>query len=167
MNIEKSLQRIHWRFSSGNSFKPNQSDIEALNFVVEWSNQQKEKSLKGQQLFAKLYTMYFGELLLHYRDIGMAQRQLNKELGQTTDYIVERFRSNLNAVTFEDAHNKLGLTKKHPAMCTDEETAHDLAILQDNQNFFLHHLDKWTDEAVRKSLDNTISEAINKYKNVL
>lgn len=165
MTIKESLQRIHWRTSSGNAYKPNEKDIEAVNFLVEWVSKEKEKTLQQNQLFAKLYIIYFGELLLHYRDVEFAQKQINDMLSKSTNEHVFWFRQFFNEIEFSKIHTSLGLSKKHPALLSDIENEKEKQIIEENQKLLLENINKWDEDKIRKSLENQITEAYQKYKN--
>lgn len=165
MNIIESLKRIRWRVSNG-TYKPNQIDVDAVNFLCEWVTREKEKTILQNQLFAKLYTMYFSELLLHYQNINVAQKEINNQLSQPISNHVEVFRMRFNDCVMADFSAKIGLSKKHPMLLSDEENKKESEILQANQLEILEHINKYTFEQVGKSLENQITEAINNYKNL-
>ena len=60
--IANNIKRLSYTIGKGN--KPNANDIEALNGVIEYVNQEKERSLNNHQLFAKLYINAFKDILI-------------------------------------------------------------------------------------------------------
>jgi len=164
MTIEKSLQRLHWRISKGN-FTPNENDIEAVNFLVDWVNQQKTKELQENRLFAKLYIVHFGELLTHFQDIDFAQNELHKILSDPLTNHIEWFRMKLNQHISNQFHKSIGLSEKPYYFLSDEEAQQEEILLKENAAEFLENLNKWPIEKVTKSLENQLTEAINKFKN--
>ena len=46
MTIEKAMQRIGWRLGTGKPFQPNQGDIDAYNFIVEFVDKKQKQQLK-------------------------------------------------------------------------------------------------------------------------
>lgn len=165
MTIEKSLQRLHWRISSDKSFKPNENDAQALNEIIEWVNSQKEKTLQENRLFAKLYVLYFGQLLGHYKDIQMAQKELHRSLSDKLLNHVEWFRMFFNQLTSENFNRSIGLSDKPWYFQSDEEKAREKEILQEHQEQFMKHINMWSIEKMSASLSNQITECINKFKN--
>lgn len=53
MNIIKDINRLSFTISKQN--KPNQTDADALDGIIEYVNQEKERQLNNHQLFAKLF----------------------------------------------------------------------------------------------------------------
>jgi len=165
MSIEKSLQRLHWRISAGNNFKPNETDAQALNEIVNWVNASKENTIKENQLFGKLYIIYFGELLEHYKDLEMAQKTMRKSLSDSIIDHTEWFRFKLNNIENMSIYKELGLYEKPYYFQSKEELENEAKVIEENQIKFLASINKWTIEKVAKSLSNQITECINKYKN--
>lgn len=137
--------------------------ITAVNTLVEWINGQKKSYLENHKLFAKLYILYFGQLLLHYRDIEFAQKEIHKSLSDSVPNHAEWFRIIFNTLESEKFNKSIGLSGKHGMLQTDEERQAELKIIQANQSEFLRHINKWDSDKMIVSLNNQISEAINKY----
>lgn len=137
--------------------------IEAVNTLVDWINIQKKSYLENHKLFAKIYILYFGNLLNHYKDIEFAQKDLHKSLSDSVQNHAEWFRIIFNTLESEKYNKSIGLSAKHPALQTREEKEADLKIVQANQSEFLLHLNLWDSEKINESLSNQISEAINKF----
>lgn len=53
----KAINRLAYTISKGN--KPNASDMEALNDIIDYVNKEKERELNNNRLFAKLYVNVF------------------------------------------------------------------------------------------------------------
>ena len=53
----KAINRLAYTISNGN--KPNTSDVEALNQLIDYVNKEKERELNNNRLFAKLYVNVF------------------------------------------------------------------------------------------------------------
>jgi hypothetical protein len=163
MTIENALQRIHWRASSQQNYKPNPKDIEAVNFMVEWVNREKKQSIRKHQMFAKLYSTYLGELLLHYKDVDQAQKEINTILSAPIESSFFWFREKFNLVEHEKALKILKISNATYYMKSKDELQRENEILQDNQEYFLKHIQQWSLENITKSLENQITEAINRY----
>lgn len=169
MSVEKSLQRLHWRFSPNekgqiNSFKPNQNDADALNDVIEWIEREKNKTMLKHQLFAKLFVVLLGEYQVFYKDINTAQKVIHQLLDDDIENHISWFRDKFNSTVFEKAHKDLGLSNKPHYMQTEEEAANDLKIIEDNQKYFLNHINKWSLEKITESLEKQITNALNIYE---
>lgn len=163
MNINDALQRIHWRASAQQNYKPNPKDIEAVNFIVEWVNREKEKSYYTHQLFAKLYVIYFSELLTFFKDTEEAQKEIHQKLSEPMELHTHNFRKKFNLLHINNAVKKLGLKIDVWYNKTKEERKKEAEILQENQNVFLSQINKWTQEEINSNLENQITEAINRY----
>jgi hypothetical protein len=167
MSLEKNVDRMFWRLSKGN-FTPNQNDIKAMTEIVHWINREKEKSRKENVMFAKLYCHVFIQEIEFYKDIKFAQRKIHEILQVSIVKHYEDFCSRLNTVELNKFYNEIGLTDKHPAFKSNEEIEMDKEILKKHQNQYIEMLNGvWSYEQVQKSLNNQITEAINKYKNLL
>ena len=53
----KAINRLAYTISNGN--KPNASDVEALNQLIDYVNKEKQRELNNNRLFAKLYVNVF------------------------------------------------------------------------------------------------------------
>ena len=53
----RALNRLAYTISNGN--KPNASDVEALNQLIDYVNKEKQRELNNNRLFAKLYVNVF------------------------------------------------------------------------------------------------------------
>jgi hypothetical protein len=166
MNIEKAMQRIIWRLSNG-TYTPNQNDVEAVTFLAEWINREKEKTIKENYIFAKLYVNQFIQEIEFYRDIKFAQRNLNEMLQKPIISFYENFHDRLNFLELMKYSKKIGLNEKHPAFLNIEEIDADRQILKENEKTYIEYANGiWNYQTVEKSLNNQITEAINRYKNL-
>lgn len=161
MTIDIALHEIYNKVANDPDSTPDQ--IEAVNTSVDWINAQKKSHLDNHKLFAKVYILYFGQLLNHYRDIEFSQKELHKSLSDSVPHHAEWFRLIFNSIETEKFNKSIGLSDKHPALQTPEEKEADLKIVQANQSEFLRHINKWDSEKINESLSNQISEAINKF----
>lgn len=161
MTIDIALHEIYNKVADDTESTNEQ--IEAVNTLVDWINSQKKSYLENHKLFAKVYILYFGQLLNHYRDVEFAQKELHKSLSDSVPHHAEWFRIIFNSIETEKYSKSIGLSDKHPALKTPEEKEADLKIVQANQSEFLQHLNLWDSEKINESLSNQISEAINKF----
>ena len=131
MNIEKSLQRIEWRFSQGKEFKPNGNDIEAYNELAEYFNQKEKQQLIDNQLFGKMYIYLFGEFVNYYNCTVMdniPQKELHKLLDKDLRLIVEDVTDRLNNAEISACMERKGHLDGYAPM-KYEEVAENLKIM--------------------------------------
>jgi hypothetical protein len=171
-NIEKAINRILWRFKNEN-IKVNESKIiineldqKAVDFLVNWINQQKKDSLIENQLFVKVfcYTLYH-EINFYKGDVKMGVKKLQEQLKLPIDYHYSKIHDTLNTNELINYLEKIGANTMHPLLRTDEQEIENINLFKKN-NLELSKkiLGTWSKENVYKSLNNTISEIINKFK---
>tara|TARA_R110000803_G_scaffold27545_1_gene64349 strand:- start:198 stop:800 length:603 start_codon:yes stop_codon:yes gene_type:complete len=107
MDLKKAASRFQFRFSKNEqgefrNFKPNKDDIEAINCILTWINNQKKDVIAKNNLFAKLLVYQYTQNIRHYgttvlSDLNFAQRDLCKVL----DYPLE----SLYKAFYNDLHN--------------------------------------------------------------
>ena len=144
MRLEQGVQRLRWRFSNNTSFKPNQTDLEAMNTILGWISSQKEISVLNQSLFAK---MYIYQLIKEIRHNGTTifdnhnQKEVSRMLSIPLEVYYERFHFDLH-------HNQLAKTFKDKLK--EDITLEDLK-------------EKFTLEIVTDKLNHMVSEAVNSF----
>tara|TARA_R110000787_G_scaffold46422_3_gene112675 strand:+ start:547 stop:1149 length:603 start_codon:yes stop_codon:yes gene_type:complete len=107
MDLKKAVNRFQFRFSKNEqgefrNFKPNKDDIEAINCILTWINNQKKDVIAKNNLFAKLLVYQYTQNIRYYgttvlSDLNLAQRDLCKIL----DYPLE----GLYKAFYNDLHN--------------------------------------------------------------
>ena len=152
MTIEKALNRLAWwvtpqKDQVGNVFfkniKPNRTDLESVNFMIEWVKEQKHKTIQQNELFAKLYIYTYHQFLAYYGGSifdSIPQKELNKLVSAPLESFYAAFKQKLedNAIyEIIDAKN---------ALCEADVKR-----------------DKFPIEDVISNLNNMITEAINRY----
>ena len=129
MTIEKAMQRIGWRLS-GKPFQPNQNDIDAYNFIVEFVEQKQKQQIIDNQLFGKLYIYLFGEFVNYYKATvidDIPQKQLNKLLSKDLKQIVQEVTDRLNFSELENYVKKKDLKGYKPMEY--EEVAENMRVM--------------------------------------
>lgn len=175
MNIEKSINRISWRFKNKNvkinesKIIINQQDIDAVNFLIDWVNRQKKDELQHNLLFAKIYCYALCHELEFYKDIKFANKKLQEQLKLPIEQHYENVMESLN-------RNELNLFMKSLGLETDlgkrifstiEEKELEKSIIKNNENQIKEYvLGKWDFKAICKALNNQITECINMYKKI-
>lgn len=166
MTIEKAMQRIVWRVSNGNH-TPNQNDVEAVTVVAEWINRQKTQEIQQNRLFAKMYVYCFINELQFYQDIKFAQRKLHEILKTPVIELYGQFKDKLNNVEYNSFLKSLGFSNLHTLLTKKEQKQNEAVLTQENNELIQKYLfGIWTPEKIETGLNNQISEAINRYKNL-
>ncbi|HET8736224.1 MAG TPA: hypothetical protein VFM69_06480 [Pricia sp.] len=122
MTIEKSLQRLQWRFKQGKAYKPNENDIAAYNRLVDYVNDTKRSYVVDNILFTKLYIFCYGEFLRHYEATvhdKIPQSELNRILAMGVNEIIERFRTTANLEQLKKVERPEDM-EKHNDLTFDE-----------------------------------------------
>lgn len=165
MNLEKALNRINWRFKN-KSITPNELDHESVKFLNEWINRQKEISLKKNILFAKLFCYAFKNEIQFYKNPKQSQRKLYEEMELPIDFHYESVLEKLNEVEYNNFLVSKGFPDKHPMQLTESEIQLRNELIEANEKELLNFLKgKWDIKTVTKSLNNTITELINRFPN--
>jgi hypothetical protein len=172
MNIEKAIQRIEWRFKNENvkvgesKITINEADQKAVDFLVDWINRQKKETLMQNFLFAKMYTYALKNELIYFKHISPATRKLQEQIELPIEHHYEQITEILNMIEIDDFAKSKGLIQKNINFRTEKENQENKKIIEEN----LIEMKKvgfgfWDNSKVFKSLNNTITELINKYKN--
>jgi hypothetical protein len=158
MTLEKNVNRMFWRLSSG-KFTPNDTDVKAFKEIVEWINREKSQTLHKQQLFAKLYVDRFLSDVLRFEDFEFAQYSTNSVLNKPLNMLFEEFQERINLMELIKYCNQKDISLD----ITDEV---QIEKISNEEDFLKMTKGRWTFEQVEKSLSNQITESINKYKNL-
>ena len=170
-NIEKAINRLQWRFNNQN-VKINESkiiindlDVKAVDFLTNWINQQKKESLNENELFAKLFCYAFKNELIYYKGCPkQSLRKIQEVLEVTINYHYDEIHSTLNSLELYKYSEEIGLSDKHPFLRTEEENNKNKEIMKKDNNLINKIKGTWSIESVYKSLNNSITEILNKYR---
>lgn len=168
MSIEKSIQRLSWRFGNGN-FTPNQNDINALNGIIEWVNDQRKITLNQNHLFAKLYIYYLNQFIDKYQTTvfdTIPQKELSKLLDTPLDLFYEAFQRSLNSNKLMEVLQDNGVELKHPELRTEQELKENSIKLKNINKDDIVKIteDSWTKEEVEANLNKMVTEALNRFQ---
>lgn len=163
MPITSALHHLYQKVASD----PNSTDneIKAMNSINDYITENRKEFLKENVLLAKLYTLHFGTLFNHYKDIEFAQKELHSELRQSLEFHANLFRINLNQVERRSFILSKGLSLKRDWQQSEEQRTEENRIIIENQEEFLKHTNRWTQEEINKKLNEQISDAINMFRN--
>lgn len=160
MTIEKSFEWLFKRFAN-QSIKPCAFDIECMTFLAEWVNREKEKAIRENELFAKLYCHVFIQEIKFYKDFEFAQKSMNDILEIPIEHHYILFTQRLNDYELNLYFNSIGIDVEKTYFDNDEE------LKKANKEAFLNFASgKWSTEQIRKSLNAQITESLNRFKNI-
>lgn len=160
LTIEKAMNRLFWRFGNG-QFKPNQADLDSLTFMAEWINREKKRELEENTIFGKIYTYCFMREIEVTKDLKHSQQTLNELLKIPLELQYETFRRNLNHIECNKFRKHIGLSDFM------ENREREQKIIEENkQDVEKYFKGIWSFEQVKQALNNQITEAINRYKNL-
>jgi hypothetical protein len=159
MTIEKTFEWLFKRFANP-TIKPCAFDIECLTFLAEWVNREKSKSIRENELFAKLYCHVFIQEIQFYKDFEFAQHSMAKILKLPIETHYNLFTQRLNDFELNRYFLSLGIdTEKNIFVDNTEELKK-----AEKEAFVNFASGKWTEEQVYKSLNNQITESLNRFK---
>ena len=163
-NIEQALNRINWRMTN-EKFTPNEKDKEAVNFLSEWVKQQKAESIKENLLFAKIFCYAFKNEISVFSCPKISSRKIQEQLDLPIEHHYEQIHSLLNSIALEEYKKEIGWINKPPVFRTEAENEHNNQLLKTHKETLTKvATGTWTEKAVYSSLNNEITELINKYK---
>lgn len=155
MKISDAIKRIGFTVSKQN--KPNQTDTDAFNVLVDFFNKQQEKTIKDNLLFAKIYAHLLDIFLVKYQDIDLANKEVNKILEDTFDYRLE-------LILFKLRYFELKKVIPDPIL-TLENHKEKLSEYPKIEKEFVSALDYWDKENLISHLNLNINLSIQNFKN--
>lgn len=154
-------------FTVKNQNRPNQTDAEALNLIVENFNKIEQKTVTENLLLAKLYTVLLLEFTNHYGNVEFANKELNRELTIPLSVHIEKLKlilKNTKTVQFfqdneikdsflenKSANELKEIAERYPEICNAKE--------------FFEYFTYWDDKLVREILFSNINLSIQNFKN--
>lgn len=174
MNIENAINRLKWRFKNpqikiGESkIIINETDIESVDFILNWIDVQKKETINENQLFAKMFTYALSHEIEFYKDVSFASAKLQQELLKPIDVHYDKIHKTLNRIELNNCLQSIGIVTDHIESLgfTEIKEQEQKELIKNNQlEIKKYTLGLWDLKSVYKSLNNTITECINKYKN--
>lgn len=174
MNIEKAINRLQWRFKNENvkinesKITINTQDVDAIDFLINWVNNQKKESLKENLLFAKIYAYALSNEIEFYKDIQFSNRKLQEELRKPIEIHYNKIAEDLNRLELNKFLKSKGIITDHlenMLLKQNQQEAQYLLIKENKKEIEKYVLGVFDVKNVYKSLNNTITECLNKYKN--
>jgi hypothetical protein len=142
MKISDSIKRLGFTISKQN--KPNLTDAEALNAIIEFINLSNKSVIKENELTAKLFCFVLKEFLFHYKNVNFASKIINKEiLSKPLEFHLECLKINLQ-------------TNEYNQLFENNPTGAE----------FLESSETWLIEHVKQNFEFNFNLALNTFKNV-
>lgn len=190
MTLDNAIKRLILRFTPngkdqlGNltfkAFYPKLEDLEALNEIIDYCNNQKKTEPKKHTLFAKLYVWVYKELLNHYNTTVFDKEPI-KEISKILDtplknHYIEFWRSlnrNEKYLRFKDNIEKNvsnELLNKNPLLRTEIERnglkdalKRNYDHLSEEQRVLVFEKEPFEWESTRDNLNTIITQSLNKF----
>lgn len=171
--IEKAIERMNWRFKNENvkvgesKITINELDVKAIEFLVNWINQQKSETLHQNLLFAKMYCYALENEIEFYKDVEFATKKLNEVCKTDIQEHYKRIANKLNNLEYLKFCRENGIITNHiekMTLKTEQENSQKELVKKHEQKLSILIKGVWSESKVYKSLNNTISELLNKYK---
>lgn len=171
-NIEKAIERLKWRFTNENvkvnesKITINELDQKAVEFLINWINNQKKENIIQNELLAKFYTYALKQELTFYEDIQFATNKLNTIASQPIERRYEEICETLNRIEYKLYCKELGIITDHldKLKLSDAELDKQKELIQKNEvSLKKYAFGKFEKSKIYRSLNNLISEVINKH----
>ena len=111
MKIKEAINRLGYTISKQN--KPNSTDAEALNSIIEFMNLSNKQVVKENELLAKMYCFVLKDFLFYYKNVNFASKQINKDiLSKPLQYHLECLKINLDTnelTNFLEENNSINI----------------------------------------------------------
>lgn len=165
-NIKRHVDRLYWRLENG-QYKPNQNDVEAINNIVDFTNDCLSNELDQNKPFQKLYIHLLGIYMNHYENVHTAQNKVHEVLGLDIRHQYKKFQEDFNLMEYKDFAKTIGLdVEKHPLSKTEEEDFEELEIIKKNKSKYLEYVfGKWDYKKITQSLNTQMVAAYQQFKN--
>ena len=159
----KSLNRLIYTITKGN--KPNGTDVQALNEIIQYVNQEKQRQLENNNLFAKLFISTFkNELLQREGKYQLILDSIRIVLKIPLEEHYNALHEEMNYIELMKFAKSKGISMKHPALRTPEETKKDSELLKTYELDLINHLDHFKKEAVYSRTNKLLNNLIEDYE---
>lgn len=158
MKLKEAFSRLGFTISKQN--KPNQSDADALNSLLEHFKKSEEKTIQENLLFAKLYTFLLKEFTMHYNNVDEANKQINKILSEPMGLRIEMLLNQLKLSEVTQVFADPILKDK-----SGDELKEVFRRYPKFEKEFLTCFDWWGKDNVVSYLNTNINLSIQNFKN--
>ena len=156
--IKKAIDHFIFKLDPRNNiWKASEADVKAIKQIVEFTEKKHEQQFVNQQLFAKLYIKYYGELIRYYKSSVFdkePQKEINRILDTPIEHLIQDFCKTVKEVEQFNKLDASGLDYVKQLNMTDEERA---AIKLDVK------VEEITEEDATTNLTAMINFAIDNY----
>lgn len=179
MNIEKALNRINWRFKNPqikineSKITINQEDVNAIEFLTNWINNQKKETINQNQLFAKMYCYCLSNEIEFYKDVKFANTKLQEKLNEPIENHYNKIVKDLNRLELTKFMQSKGIIMDNVELMMlnqsqqlAQEQKQALILKENEKEVQMYVLGIFKPENVFKSINNQITECINRFKNL-
>lgn len=160
MKLSQAVERLGFTISKSN--KPNATDVQAYNKILEHINKTQEETIQENLLFAKLYAFVLCGMIRKYDDIDFSNKQLNKVLSEPMSYRIEMLLTALKYSELEKCFKSVGVHGK-----SEQELREMFSVHKKVQENFLTCWEWWDKDNVISHLNTNINLSIHEYKNAL
>ena len=153
MTIHKAIRHFEWKLS--NNKNTTKTDGEAYNTMVEFVEQKHKQQYNENQLFAKLYITFFGEMLKYYNATVFdkePQKAIHQILNTPIEVLIDKF---------IDKHQTIEYVLQIPKEYRYEKTKY--IHPSKYKDFDIKHVDKMQYQEVEENFKSMINLALNEY----
>lgn len=176
MNLIQAIKRLSFTTSNGN--KANDSDVDALNVIIQWINNEKEKRINENRYFGKMVIYTYLRELDHFQDSNLAERKIHDILERPLEYWYDRIRLNFIMRELEITYGVLGFENtaeiwdKHKgnnsyfnmdSIRTDVLESNE--VLKKNKDELIKSLLTWPQKEINAKMNLFITELLNEHGN--
>lgn len=158
MKIKEAFSRLGFTLSKQN--KPNQTDVDAFNKIIDVFKSTEEKTVTDNLLFAKLYAHVLQKLTEQYNDADFANKQLNKLLSEPMSFREEMLLRQLKFTELHKCFSDPILKDKN-----EEELRETFRTHKKFEKEFITCWEWWDINNVRSNLKTQINLSLQNFKN--
>lgn len=158
MKLKDAIKRLSFTISKTN--KPNQTDAESYNTILEHLHKVEEKTIQDNLLFAKLYSFLLDNFVKNYGCVNFANKEINKILSQPLNHRIEMLGLSLKFMELQQII-------PDPILKGKSKEELDLVFETHNKfkDQFVSAWDWWNTENTKSHLETNINLSIQNFKN--
>ena len=153
-DIKKAAGKLIWRLKpdkEGNfkSFTPNQNDVDSLNCILNWINNQKKETLNNNKLFAKLYI----------EKLAFELRNSNSTIFNNYSQIKVSTILDMPLESFYEAFKRDLYLRQFKKLLEDDSIVDEKGLVVSQNQF----QESFNDDYIRSQLNHMMTEALNRF----